>query len=491
MESSQDVQELENSPVLVSEKGTLSDVPEDGPSRAEHVNLEEPQETPLIAPGDHADVPDAIAWMMQNGVDFSRTKDSWHLSEDNVSLKKPFSVYFTLETPCSHNDIVMGLVDAGVEYEDILSIQRRLSTSTWVIALRSVEAKCLVLSAWYILIAGQRVLLADCDNRVQLVKIYNSPNEMPDSVIIGRLSAYGTVLSFRRDLAADSIFNGIRTARMRVTKNIPSTVRIAREFIRIWYPGQPKACRRCGDLGHLIKDCTSVRCFNCEESGHRADECEMPILCSICLSDGHRERHCPYVIFSANVESEQADVIPPSSYASAARTPRVPAPQIILDPDPTPEKRMETATEQTKAKEKEKEREKEKTRKGSKDEEKKDSTEHRRSSGSKSHGSHEHGRESRERRDDERERERERDRERERERERERARDRSRHHHHHRHEHSRDDDRHRDRDRDRDRHRDHRDRGRDRDRPSSSSDDSTDSDEEWIPVRGKHSKSKR
>lgn len=491
MESSQDVQELENSPLLVSEKGTLSDVPEDGPSRAEHVNLEEPQETPLIAPGDHVHVPDAIAWMMQNGVDFSRTKDSWHLSEDNVSLKKPFSVYFTLETPCSHNDIVMGLVDAGVEYEDILSIQRRLSTSTWVIALRSAEAKCLVLSAWYILIAGQRVLLADCDNRVQLVKIYNSPNEMPDSVIIGRLSAYGTVLSFRRDLAADSIFNGIRTARMRVTKNIPSTVRIAREFIRIWYPGQPKACRRCGDLGHLIKDCTSVRCFNCEESGHRADECEMPILCSICLSDGHRERHCPYVIFSANVESEQADVIPPSSYASAARTPRVPAPQIILDPDPTPEKRMETATEQTKAKEKEKDREKEKTRKGSKDEEKKDSTEHRRSSGSKSHGSHEHGRESRERRDDERERERERDRERERERERERARDRSRHHHHHRHEHSRDDDRHRDRDRDRDRHRDHRDRGRDRDRPSSSSDDSTDPDEEWIPVRGKHSKSKR
>ena len=190
MESSKDVQELEHSPLLVSEKGTFGDVPEDRSSGAEHVNLEEPQETPLIAPGDHVHVPDAIAWMMQNGVDFSRTRDSWHLSEDNVSLKKPFSVYFTLETPCSHNDIVMGLVDAGVEYEDILSIQRRLSTSTWVIALRSAEAKSLVLSAWYILIAGQRVFLADCDNRVQLVKVYNSPN----------------VLSFRRDLAADSIF---------------------------------------------------------------------------------------------------------------------------------------------------------------------------------------------------------------------------------------------------------------------------------------------
>ena len=76
---------------------------------------------------------------------------------------------------------------------------------------------------------------------------------MLDSVIIGRLSVYGSVLSFRRDLLTDSIFNGVRTARMEVKKDIPSTVRIAGEFIRFWYLGQPKTCRRCGDLGHLIK----------------------------------------------------------------------------------------------------------------------------------------------------------------------------------------------------------------------------------------------
>ena len=88
---------------------------------------------------------------------------------------------------------------------------------------------------------------------------------MPDSVIIGRLSVYGSVLSFRRDILTDSIFNGVRTARMEVKKDIPSTVRIAGEFIRFWYPGQPKTCRRCRDLGHLIKECESVRCFNCEQ----------------------------------------------------------------------------------------------------------------------------------------------------------------------------------------------------------------------------------
>lgn len=194
-------------------------------------------------------------------------------------------------------------------------------------ALRTAEAKTIALSTWYLPVADKRVFLADCDNRVTLVKIYNALNEMLDSVLIGRLSVYGTVLSFCRDLAADSIFNDVRTARMRIERAIPSTVQIAREFVRIWDPGEPKACRRCGDLGRLIKDCTLVCCFNCEQSSHWAEECEMPIMCTICLSVDHRERHCPYLLFSANVDSgllQELDVIPPSLYANVARAPAPP-----------------------------------------------------------------------------------------------------------------------------------------------------------------------
>ena len=47
---------------------------------------------------------------------------------------------------------------------------------------------------------------------------------------------YGTVLSFRRDLVNDTVFNGIRTARMEIKHDIPSTVRIVGEFIKFWYP---------------------------------------------------------------------------------------------------------------------------------------------------------------------------------------------------------------------------------------------------------------
>ena len=202
---------------------------------AVHANEQESQRTSLITPQeDDVPVPDAIKRMMHNGANFTRTKESWNIEEDTVSVRKSFSVYFSLDTSVPTNAIIEAFDAAGVDYEDILSIQRRLSSNTWVVAFRTATAKELVLSAWNSVIAGHRVFIADCDRRISLVKVYNAPNEMPDSVIIGRLSVYGSVVSFRRDLLTDSIFNGVRTARMEVKKDIPSTVRIAGEFIRFW-----------------------------------------------------------------------------------------------------------------------------------------------------------------------------------------------------------------------------------------------------------------
>ena len=131
------------------------------------------------------------------------------------------------------------------------------------------------------------------------------------------------MLSFRRDLATEHIFNGVSTARMKIKHDMPSTVRIVEEFIEFWYPGQPKSCRRCGDLDHLIKDCANVRCFNCERSGHRVEQWEERPMCSICHSTGYLMRECLYFLCSVNVVpvvSERASV--PNSYAGAAKAPR-------------------------------------------------------------------------------------------------------------------------------------------------------------------------
>ena len=145
---------------------------------------------------------------------------------------------------------------------------------------------------------------------------------MPDTVLIGRLSAYGKVFSFRRDRVAQNVLNGNRTAKMRLNKDIPSCVHIAGEFIRVWYPGQPKTCRRCGSPDHLAGKCDSFRCLNCELPGHRAASCPSPTMCSVCLKSDHRLRECPFVVHGGNISSVR---VPRSStYADVAKV--LPAP---------------------------------------------------------------------------------------------------------------------------------------------------------------------
>ena len=103
---------------------------------------------------------------------------------------------------------------------------------------------------------------------------------------------------------------------MRVNTIIPSSRYIAGEPLRVWYPTQPKMCRRCCAEDHLVKECKSVRCFNCEMSGHLSDKCPRPPLCSICLEESHPAASCPFLLFSTNVEENPGN----ASYTDVART---------------------------------------------------------------------------------------------------------------------------------------------------------------------------
>ena len=168
-------------------------------------------------------------------------------------------------------------------------------------------AKELALEVASIEIGGTTVFLEDCENRLVLVKIYEAPNELPDTALFGRLCNYGRVLSFRRDKIAQFIDNGIRTARMTLCRHIPNIINVAGEIIRIWYPNQPKMCRNCGSPDHLVKECNSTRCFNCKKPGHRTDQCDEVRKCSVCLAEDHQMAGCPFVIHSANVENKRSE----------------------------------------------------------------------------------------------------------------------------------------------------------------------------------------
>lgn len=53
--------------------------------------------------------------------------------------------------------------------------------------------KEIVLEVLSIEIGNRTVFFGDCENRLVLVKIYEASNELLDTVLIGRLSYYGSV----------------------------------------------------------------------------------------------------------------------------------------------------------------------------------------------------------------------------------------------------------------------------------------------------------
>ena len=276
--------------------------------------------TDVMPPGEKPpSVPKVLCDLFSSGARYEKVPQfTWNLqsTERRARLRKELSVVFSIDTVVTSQDIIYGFDAAGIDIDEIASIQRKASNNMWVVSFRTTDAKNAALGVPSVTIASCTVFLGDCENRIQIVKIYESPMEMPDTALIGRLSHYGKVFSFRRDRIADGIYNGVRTARMRLNLPIPPTIFVANELIRIWYPTQPKLCRRCGDPGHVAAKCSSVRCFNCEVSGHRIEDCDRPPLCSICLAEGHAGLDCPFLLYSANIITQPGE----STYADVVKT---------------------------------------------------------------------------------------------------------------------------------------------------------------------------
>ena len=249
-------------------------------------------------------LPDALEHLYSKGLRFKKVPPFfWNYDGEQPKLTKFCSVYFSVDSVCSSQKILEAFDKAGIDIDEIVSIQRKNSNRSWVVTFESAATKEDALEIASVEINGASVFLGDCENRLELVKIYEAPSELPDTTLIGRLSFYGNVLSFQCDKIADCIENGVRMARMRLRRHIPNTINLASEFLKIWDPSQPKMCRNCGSEDHLAKDCDSTRCFNCERPGHHSRDCEELFFCPVCKGDDHLLAVCPFLVYSANVDT--------------------------------------------------------------------------------------------------------------------------------------------------------------------------------------------
>ena len=209
-------------------------------------------ESPLESESTFPELPTVMADLQHAGHHFQTVScELWKVSGPKVRIKKDCSVCFSVDTVVTGQDIVVGFDKSGIDIDSITSIQRKASNNTWIVTFDSPVSMTAALNEQSVTISGCVVFLGDCENKVTIVKLYELPTELPDSVIIGRLSHYGRVFSFRRDRIAEGIYNGVRTAQMVLDRPIPGQTFIAGEFARICTLASPKPAENVVQKGTL------------------------------------------------------------------------------------------------------------------------------------------------------------------------------------------------------------------------------------------------
>ena len=138
------------------------------------------------------------------------------------------------------------------------------------------SAQCDAALAGGVSFRGAGLRVTPVDARTRLVYLRDLPAEVPDEPVRAFFRKFGVLHSLSPQFHPGwpDVKNGTRVAKVTLSKDLPSSVRIAGFDARLWYQGQPQSCPVCRQFGHHVRDCPlNGLCRRCHQPGHMAREC--------------------------------------------------------------------------------------------------------------------------------------------------------------------------------------------------------------------------
>ncbi|KAM7294844.1 hypothetical protein ISCGN_024350 [Ixodes scapularis] len=153
----------------------------------------------------------------------------------------------------------------------------------WVCTLDSTDNKERLVALKEITVKGKRCIVIDPYLKEAVIRVNWLPTFVTDEEVCKALVEYKNVTKICREKwKSPSGKHEVETSTRFVTvtmkegkgkEDLPHQWKVAGYPVLLYVPGRPPMCLRCGQLGHMRRQCRASWCRHCRSYGHLESEC--------------------------------------------------------------------------------------------------------------------------------------------------------------------------------------------------------------------------